>query len=63
MPNAIIVVGMATIIGDVHLHRRPHIEVEDKVAVDGIIMDDMRDEEEDAMGDSRFPKEYQRMLL
>ena len=37
--------------------------MEDKVVVDGITEDDGEDEEEDVVGDSRLPKEYQRMLL
>ena len=32
-------------------------------AVDGIIEDDVDDEEEDVVGDNRAPKEIQRMLL
>ena len=63
MPNAIIAVGMAIIIGSVHLYRRHPEEMEDQVAVDGTTQDDVGDKEEDAVGDSRVPKEYQRMLL
>ena len=57
MPNAIIVVGMATIIGNAHLHHRQNSEVEDEVAGDGITKDDVEDEEEDAVGDNKVPKE------
>ena len=63
MPNAVTAVGMATIIGNAHLHHKQDGEVEDEFAVDGIAEDDMEDEEEDVVGDSRVPKEYQRMLL
>ena len=63
MPNPIIIVGMATNIGNVHLRYRYHREVEDEVTVNGITKDGVGDEEEDTVGDSRVPKEYQRMLL
>ena len=36
--------------------------MEDVAAVDGIIEDDMDDEEEDVVGDNKVPKEIQRML-
>ena len=58
MPNAIIAVGMSIIIGSVHLHCRPHKQVEDEVAVNGITVDDVGDEEEDVLGGNRIPKEY-----
>ena len=61
--NPIIIAGMAIIIGSVHLHCRPIREVEDEVEVNGTIEDDVGDEEEDTVGDSRVPKEYQCMLL
>ena len=63
MPNAIIAAGMAIFIGSAHLHRRQDSEVEDVAAVDGITEDDVGDVEEDVVGDSRVPKEIQRMLL
>ena len=63
MPNAIIVVGMAIIIGNAHLHRRQDSEMEDVAAINCIIEDDVEGEEEDVEGDSRVPKEYQRLLL
>ena len=63
MPNATTIAGMATIIENVHLHRRPLREVKDEVAVSSIIGDDVGDEEEDVVGDSMFPKECQRMLV
>ena len=63
MPNAVIAAGMATIIGNAHLHCRQDSKVEDEAAVGGITEDDVEDEEEDVMGDSKVPKEYQRMLL
>ena len=53
MPNTIIIVGTATIIGNAHLHRRQDSEVEDEAAVNGIIEDDVEDDEEDVVGDSR----------
>ena len=59
MPNAIIAVGIATIIGSAHLHHRQDNKVEAEVAVHGIT----EDEEEDVVGNSRVPKEHQRMLL
>ena len=58
MPNAIMAVGMGIIIGSVHLHLRHPKRVEDEVAVDGTTEDDVGDEEEDAVGDNRVPKEY-----
>ena len=63
MPNTIIAVGMATIIGNAHLHHRQDSKVEDEVVVNGITKDYVEDEEEDVVGDSRVPKECQRMLL
>ena len=54
---------MATIIGSIDLHCRPLREVEDEVTINGIIVDDVGDEEEDVVGDSRVTEEYQRMLL
>ena len=63
MPNAIIVAGMAIIIGNAHLHRRQDNEVEDVVVVDGITKDNVDDEEENMVEDSRVLKEIQRMLL
>ena len=60
MPNAIIAAGMATTIGSAHLHCKFYREVEDEVAINGITMDDVGDEEEDAVGDSKVPKECQR---
>ena len=63
MPNAIIAAGMATIIGNAHLHHKQDSEVEDVAVVDGITEDDVDDEEEDVVGDSRVPKEIQCMLL
>ena len=56
MPNAIIAVGMVIIIGSAHQHHRPLREVEDKVAVNGIIVDDVGDKEEDAVGGSWIPR-------
>ena len=47
---------MATTIGNVHLHYRPLKEVEDEVAVDGIIVDDGEDEEEDVVGTACSPR-------
>ena len=61
--NAMIVVSMATIIENAHLHHGQNSEVEDEVTVDGITEDTVGDEEEDAVGDSKVPKEYQRMLF
>ena len=63
MPDPIIAVGMVTIIGSVHLHCKPTREVEDELMVDGTTEDNVGDEEENAVGDNRVPKEYQRMLL
>ena len=63
MPNAIIAADMTTIIGSIHLHYRPLREVENEVVVDGTTEDNVEDEEEDAVEDSRVLKEYQRMLL
>ena len=48
IPNAIIVVGTVTIIGNAHLHHRQDS--------DGLT-------EEDGVGDNRVPKEIKRMLL
>ena len=62
MPNAIIAMGRATIIGNVHLHCRHHREVEGKVAIKGIT-ENYAGDEKDVVGDSRVPKEYQHMLL
>ena len=63
MPNAIIVVGTNIIIGSFHLQHRPFREVADEVAVNGTPEDNMGDEEEDAVGNNRFPKEYQYIPL
>ena len=63
MPNAIIIAGMAIIIGNAHLHYRQDSEVEDMATVEGITEDNVDDEEEDVVGDSKVPKEYQRTLL
>ena len=54
---------MAIFIGNVHLHRKQDSEVEDVAAVDGITEDDVDDEEEDVVEDSRVLKAIQRMLL
>ena len=63
MPNATIATGMAIFIGNAHLHRRQDSEVEDVAAVDGITEDDVDDEEEDVVEDSRILKDIQCMLL
>ena len=63
MPNAIIAVGTATIIGSAHLHHRQDNEVEDVVAVEGITEADVDDMEENVVGDNKVLKEIQRMLL
>ena len=63
MPNAIIAAGMATFIGNAHLHRKQDNEMEDVAVVDGITEDDVDNEEEDVVEDSRVLKEIQRMLL
>ena len=60
-PDVTIVVGMAISIGSVPLHRRHPREAEDEVAVKDTIEDDV--EEDVVEGDSRIPKEIQRMLL
>ena len=62
-PNAIIAAGTAIIIGSVPLHCRHPKEVEDEVVVNNTIEDDVVGQEEDAVGDNKVPKEYQRMLL
>ena len=58
MPKTIIAAGMATIIGNAHLHHKHDSEVEDEVAVDGITKDDVDGVEEDVVGDSKVPKDY-----
>ena len=63
MPNAIIVASTVIIIGNAILHCRHDSEVEDKAAVDGIIEDDVDDEEEDMVEDNKVLKEFQSMLL
>ena len=63
MPNATIAAGMAIFIGNAHLHRKKDSEVEDMAAVNGITEDDVDNEEEDVVEDSRVLKEIQRMLL
>ena len=63
MPNATIAAGMAIFIGNAHLHHRQDNKVEDMAAVDGITEDNVDDEEEDVVEDSRVLKEIQRMLL
>ena len=63
MPNAIILADMATIIGKAHLHHKQDSEEEDEVGVNGITKDDVKDEEDDVVGDNTVPKEYQCMLL
>ena len=63
MPNAIITAGTAIFIGNAHLYHRQDSEVEDVAAVDGIIKDDVDDEEEDVVGDNKVPKEMQCMLF
>ena len=63
MPNVIIAAGMDIIIGSVHLYYKPLREVEDEVTVNDTTEDNVGYKEEDAVGDNRCPKEYQRMLL
>ena len=63
MPNATIAAGMAISIGNAHLDHRQDNEVEDVAVADGITEDDVDDEEEDVVEDSRVLKEIQRMLL
>ena len=63
MPNAIIAMGTATIIGNAHLHHKQNSEVENEAIVDGIIKNNVDDAEEDVVGDNRVPKEYQGILL
>ena len=63
MPNAIIATGTAIFIGNAHLHRRQDNEVEDIAVVNGIIEDNVDDEEEDVVEDNKVLKEIQRMLL
>ena len=62
MPNATIAAGMAIFIGNAHLHHRQDSEVEDVAMVDGIIENDVDDEEEDVVEDNRVPKEIHRTL-
>ena len=57
MPHATIAVGTAIFIGNAHLHRRQDNEVEDVAAADGITEDNVDDEEEDVVEDSRVLKE------
>ena len=57
MPNATIAVGMAIFIGNAHLHCRQDSEVEDVTTVDGITEDNVDNEEEDVVEDSRVLKE------
>ena len=56
MPNATIAAGMAIFIGNAHQHRKQDSEVEDVAMVDGITEDDVEEEEEDVVEDSRVLK-------
>ena len=56
MPNAIIVEGMATIVGSAYLHHKQDNEGEDEAGIDGITEDDVEDEEEDMVGTTRSPR-------
>ena len=58
MPNALIAVGTAIIIGNAHQHYEQDSEVEGEAAVDGITEDNVDNEEEDMVGDRQVRKEY-----
>ena len=58
MPNAIIAMGMTTIVGNAHLHYKQNSEVEDIAVVDGITEDNVDYKEDDVVGDSKVPKEH-----
>ena len=48
---------MATIILNAHLHYRQDSKEEDEFAANSIIEDNVEDNEEDVVGNSRAPKE------
>ena len=56
MANAIIAMGMAITLGNVHQHHEHHREAEDRCVVDSLLEDAEVDVEEEDEGDAQVPR-------